>query len=164
MADQVRWISRAAGNEHILRLKETEKFMHIPYEHGGRNENGIDCYGLGVLLYRHFFDIDIDTLKSPSKGNAYINGIKKAYDTVVSEWRRVEVPSFLDVIAFDTVHIKNRQIVSHIGFFYKTNMMLHISETTKFPCVEKISNYGHTIIGYYRHAKLFESDLCIQSI
>lgn len=135
-------------------MDRIQKFIGIPYLHNGKTINGVDCYGLGILLYRHILGIEINDFDSGKKTQLSCLKINEEYEKrSSSEWFRVDDPGFLDLIAIDTVHVKNRDIVSHVGFFLSKDMMLHVNEVVRYSCVERLSQYGHKIIGYYRHGK-----------
>ena len=91
-------------------------------------------------------------LKEKSKVHAlYVNEqYKERVDRI---WHKQEEPGFLDLIAIDAVHIKNREVVSHVGFYIQKNKMLHVNELVKYSCIENLSMYGHKIVGFYRYGK-----------
>ena len=89
-----------------------KKYIGIPFKNHGRDMNGVDCYGIVVMIYRDHLGIDLpdtDTYQVPSPN--YLNcfdkptvGNTKEVTIRMSEffklWTPVDTPQKYDVITF----------------------------------------------------------------
>lgn len=104
-----------------------DKYLGIPYRHGGRDIHGLDCLGLVYLIYK---DCGIDIPDNDGRDYAkdwfktepdrYLKGIR-SYG--------VEVP--LDSLQpLDLVYFKMGPVVTHTGVMVDDNSFIHVLEGT----------------------------------
>ncbi len=125
-------------------------YFGIPYVDGGRDEKGVDCWGLVRLIYQKEFKIEL-----PSYPGIASDGVFSIHKTIQEEekekeWIEVAVP-------FDgaAVGMSQREIIHHVGVFVTPDggKIIHCQDKqsiivdTRRRLVEK----GFRVIRYYRH-------------
>jgi len=102
------------------------KYVNLPYKNLGRDFDGVDCYGLCVLIYKDYLNIDIPDYANLSYSQDWY---KKEENHVLSNinWLdKVEQP----YKRFDGLLLYNgtKVVVNHIGLYMEDNKFIHISE------------------------------------
>jgi len=96
------------------------KYLGIPYVDKGRDENGLDCYGLVYLYYKNEYGIELETFtqdyESASDAITAHGAIEKHRD----EFLEVDKPREGDLIIF-TIGGFN----AHIGLMISDKKFLH---------------------------------------
>lgn len=131
----------------------TDRYIGIPYKKNGRDMSGLDCYGLGMILYKDAFGIKLEEVSFINKEIISPGMINKEFSKKSLLWNRVYDLKKLDLLAYDTVHIKNKKIVSHVAFYVGNERIMHVNESIGSVVIQKMHSYGHELIGIYRHAK-----------
>lgn len=97
------------------------EYLGIPFKHGGRDREGIDCYGLVVLLYKekrniNLFDVEGYSEDSVGEENYFITNYHK-------EWERIDPNSLqlFDVLLF----YLDELVPTHIGVFIENDKFIH---------------------------------------
>lgn len=121
----------------------------IPFVEKGRDESGLDCWGLVKLFYKYEFDIDLLDYTECYKDTKDTK-IAETIDIEKNEWYKVSTPRNGDVIL---CRIVGRPM--HVGIYKEHDKMLHI-ETGSDVCIETIGNskWNKRILGIYRHKDL----------
>ncbi|HPT88734.1 MAG TPA: C40 family peptidase [Bacillota bacterium] len=105
-----------------------QKYLGIPYRHGGRDMNGVDCLGLVYLIYR---DCGIEI--PDNDGREYTKDWYKVEpDRYLKGIRRYgkEVP--LDSLKpLDLVYFKMGRAVTHTGIMVDEKSFIHVLEGTR---------------------------------
>jgi len=99
-----------------------DRYLGIPYVHLGRTMQGLDCYGLIILVYRdlgfNLMDLDDYEKNWSLKGNdLFIENYQK-------QWERVEKPQLFDVVLFRGV----KGVTNHAGIYLDIDRFLHCME------------------------------------
>jgi cell wall-associated NlpC family hydrolase len=126
--------------------------IDVPYVLGGRDYNGMDCWGLVVLAYAYFYNIDIpeyrETAFQYNRGGLTAKDIQDHINTT-APFFEVETPEFGD---FVLINIYGNPV--HIGFMVDESNMLHISEKSGLSCVNiRGKKWINRIQGFYRYNK-----------
>lgn len=122
------------------------KYIGLPYKDNGRDETGLDCWGLVRLFYKNELNIDL-----PSYDNLYIGGsdpaIANAINTHKDGWDEVDVGSTNDVCLFN---IFGEPV--HVGIYLGNNKFLHVREG-KDSVVESLDNsqWSKRFIGFFKY-------------
>lgn len=145
----------------MRQMFSTDKYIGIKYKKNGRDRCGLDCYGLGILIYKDYFKIDLPEVSFVLKESVSPSRIHKEFNDKVFNWVKVEKPDKLDLVAYDTVHIKEKKIVSHVAFYIGSGKIIHVNESIGSVVVQKMETYGHEVIGIYRHEKNIKDSLYI---
>lgn len=120
------------------------KYIGLPFEPFGRDESGLDCWGLVRLFYRNEFNVELPDLNGYDsvKDHKAISGL---VETEKPKWEKAQ-PEFGHVIVFN---MAGRPV--HVGVVIDTLRMLHI-QTGKNSCLERFTSprWKNRIEGVYR--------------
>lgn len=121
------------------------QYVGIPFEHSGRTHDGVDCYGLVLMVLREVFGHN-----PPDFGNsaAWNESIRSRFNAGVSDecWERVESPRPGDVVV---VRIFGHPF--HCGVVAGPLAMLHATSGGS-SAIERLDTpmWRSRIVGYYR--------------
>ena len=117
--------------------------LGIPFKSGGRDLNGLDCYGVVLQVYK-LCGIDLPDFGSISGEMMVDNKFK----IVSAYWEKIETPEVLSVVAFWSL---NPKYVTHIGVVIDNDKFIHIREKISV-AVERLSHpvWNIRIVGFYR--------------
>lgn len=107
-----------------------EKYIGIPYKELGRDEDGVDCYGLCLMIYKNELGIDIPDyfgigFKKAKDFKSSVTMKKELQGIILNEsshWK--EIPQN-EARPFDLVLFNMLGYVIHIGILIDKNNMLH---------------------------------------
>ena len=99
---------------------DVTRYLSIPYLHGGRDRNGIDCYGLVRLFYSENFGIACPDY-------TYERGWdEKGFDYIENEyWKRFERVDKPEIYGLVTFRGFGSTIERHIGIMIDDISFLH---------------------------------------
>jgi cell wall-associated NlpC family hydrolase len=117
------------------------RFQFIPYRDGGRDYNGIDCWGLIYLVYRDILHIELPTYGGigASELIAVYRQIKA--DKVGKDWQEIPVG---EEKQFDVVVLAGTRpnevgrlglAEVHVGLVTQPGQIIHTEETTGCVCM-----------------------------
>ena len=122
------------------------KYIGLPYKDNGRDENGIDCWGLARLFYKQELNIDL-----PSYEDIYTT----SYDPAVSEainkykdnWELTKSAKSGDLCLFNIYGEP-----AHVGVYVGSRKFLHAREG-KDSVIESLDSpqWSKRFQGFYRH-------------
>src|SRR5690554_2763460 len=131
-----------------------DKLFFIPFEEGGRDWSGCDCWGLVRICYKELFDIALDDYSSiayTSMSNLAITSTSIT-EIIQNDFPFVEVeePQYGD---FVLVNMLGRPV--HIGFMLSPDDMLHTAKQTGV-AVENIrgDKWNRRIQSFHRHKSM----------
>ena len=124
----------------------TDKYIGIPYKPNGRDQNGLDCWGLVRLVYSEQYSIELPNLSADYNVDDY----SRLTDLVAQYregWLKVTEPSIGDVIIFKIFGHE-----THIGIVISSTQFLHVrsgydSAIDNFT----IGKWKHRVTGFYRY-------------
>jgi cell wall-associated NlpC family hydrolase len=130
-----------------LEPQDFDTYVGIPWKTNGRDRNGLDCWGLGYLVYRELLGIEL-----PSYSAEYTSAMdRKTIRELVSgrppdNWVKVGDPQPGDGVL---LHAFNG---AHMGVVVGGGRMLHIQEGSS-SCIESYTSLkiAHNIEGFYRY-------------
>lgn len=122
----------------------------VPYVEGGRNKEGFDCWGLVVVLYKHFYNISLNEYPDIT-----LPSIKECSGT--SEKLKVELKNqtdFYEVVSAefgDVILLNVYGEPLHIGFCLDNEAMLH-TDRKHGVAIENFTGlkWNRKIAGFYR--------------
>lgn len=107
------------------------EFVGIPFRPHGRDETGVDCWGLVCLVYRRRFGLLL-----PDHTDAYddpcgVEAVAAAIAARREGWRRLSGPFFHDG---DVVLLRVSGRAAHVGVIAAPPWFLHAQEGTGVVC------------------------------
>jgi len=122
----------------------------LPYVEGGRDRSGVDCWGLIIVLYQHYFNVklpDYSNITLPSLDDCE-NTSHKLEEKLLEQsmFEEVEEPKFGDVVI-----LKVLGYPIHIGFVLDSKRMIHTGRSHGVT-IEKFTEkkWINKIVGFYR--------------
>jgi len=127
------------------------KYIGLPYKNGGRDFNGVDCYGLLYLFFKTELNINLpDFLELNYEDSWYKNGENHILNNIGTKWIKVDKPykAFDGLVFF----LGTKRIANHIGLYIGRNRILHIYEsiTSRIDTLDKWENKLYGIMRYYK--------------
>ena len=125
-----------------------EKYIGIPYVEKGRDENGVDCWGLVRLVYKNELDIAL-----PSFNTEYETSDNERLEELFAQykegWQSVDSPEVGDVVIFRIFGYE-----SHIGVCVGDNNFLHVREG-RDSVIESLNNakWNRRITGFFKYSE-----------
>lgn len=95
------------------------KYLGIPYVHEGRTLEGLDCWGVAVLIYRDLGYELWDMLGLPD--DWHVKGGNHFIDNYWREWEQVEEPRLFDGVLF----VNHKGVSNHGGLMLSGNRFIH---------------------------------------
>ena len=126
-----------------VRMKDISSYVGTPYKpHGRTKEEGLDCYGLAICIYR---DTGIE-LPDPVYADTERETNKRVMESLESAIPniRLEKPEPGCVIEFAVLGEP-----SHVGIYIDRGDFIHASRATGV-VVDKLSRWRNRVKGFYR--------------
>ncbi len=122
-----------------------DKYLGIPYVHGGSTLDGLDCWGLLKCVYAdlgiRLFDPECNYTKTWSKeGQHYF------HDHYAVDWLSVSDPQPLDAVLF----INNNGIANHAGVVLSSGRFIHCCRSGVIVSRLGDVSWQRRIEGFYR--------------
>ena len=123
------------------------KYSHllgIPYKDNGRDEKGLDCYGLVMQVYK-ILGIELPDYNSVSEPEpSLVNEIIKNNGCDWTKLEKYEIPCVV------TFWVLNPDYTSHIGVVIEKDRFIHTRGTSV--CMERLSSpmWTKRIRGFYQ--------------
>jgi cell wall-associated NlpC family hydrolase len=123
------------------------RYIGLPFRSLGRDQSGLDCWGMVYLVYREVFAHEVP--QYADYGDAYdieeIGALIRG--EIVTRWREVSHERLGDVIL---LRVKGQPC--HVGVVIARGKFLHSFEGTQ-SCVERYDNlkWGRRKLGFYRY-------------
>jgi len=124
-------------------------FIGIPYKHLGRDESGLDCWGLVLLFYKKIKNIELPDYTEYIRDwhDAGENTLQEQLDTFAGLWDKVDSINKHDIVIFKD---KNSGIERHCAVYLGDDKILHcyhgmsvvIDRLSKWKGVSKIVRYN----------------------
>lgn len=98
-------------------------YVGLPFAARGRSRDGVDCWGLVVLVYREILWLDLPSYDDRYTSLDAAERIDRAA-IIAGErgaWREVETPEAFDVLLFTV-----GDVAAHVGLVVDDTRMLHI--------------------------------------
>jgi len=131
-------------------LTQINELVGIPFKDGGRDRNGLDCWGMVILAYKILHNKEIPDFKICAMQHDLVH--KKILEQQTdNDWEELQGPEKGCIVAFRLHPI----FVSHIGICIDEKTFLHCSERIGGVCIEKLNHsfYNKRIEGFYKWTK-----------
>lgn len=99
-----------------------DKYIGIPYKEYGRDENGIDCWGLARLFYKQELGIDLPSYETETV-RSFDPKLSKSVDEFISNWTKTAAPKLGDLCLFNILGEP-----THVGLYLENGRFLHARE------------------------------------
>lgn len=125
-----------------------EKYIGIPYAEKGRDETGLDCWGLVRLIYKNELNIDL-----PSFSTEYDTSDNERLEELFAQykegWESTDAAEVGDVVIFRIFGYE-----SHIGICVGDNKFLHVREA-RDSVIESLDNpkWSRRITGFFKYSE-----------
>jgi len=119
-----------------------QKFVGIPFKDGGRDKNGVDCWGLVKLMYK---ELGID-LPEFYIGAMQTLKIENALKSNEKNWTKLSEPEAPCLVL---INISCGVWADHVGFYIGDGKFLHCYRHTGV-CIDRLNHWKSRIIGYYK--------------
>lgn len=123
------------------------KYIGLPYASNGRDESGIDCWGLVRLFYKQEYDIELPSYTEEYSG-AYDTRILDMMDLYKHTWAQVSEPEVGSVIVFNILGEP-----FHVGVYVGEDKFIHARDGMD-SVLESVSSpkWAKRIEGYYKYS------------
>lgn len=128
---------------------DLKRYMQVPFAEKGRDVSGWDCWGVAVVLYKDFLDIDL-----PLYVEDYVSTRQKdVLGTLITDQLRQMWTPVLDPDVFDIISIRLRNRPMHIGVYLGKRKFIHALGDVG-TVIERTNSiaWQNRIMGYYRYA------------
>ena len=137
---------------------DTTKYLTIPIKQGGRSWEGVDCWGLAVVLYKEELGIEL-----PSMDHVDWNSGAKVCNAMAEESSRdwIEVERN-ERRKFDVVSLRIRTTPWHVGILIDDKRFIHADANPgRGVVVERLDgmHWKSRIVGYFRHPDMVEKSV-----
>jgi len=126
-----------------------DNYVGIPYQAGGRDHGGIDCWGLVRLVYSERLGIDLPTYDGIFAGKEDAHSAGAVMATESRKWQQVQEWRPFDVLLLRV----GAAIPTHVAVYLGNNLMLHALDGAD-STIERTDSikWRKRITGAYRHA------------
>ncbi len=124
-----------------------DKYLGIPYVHLGRTMQGLDCYGLIILVYKDL-GYELMDLEDYNKHWA-LRGQDLFVDNYQKQWERGTTPQPFDVVLFRGT----KGVANHAGIYFGPERFLHCIEAGVVVGKFSDDRWGKNVEGYFRMKK-----------
>lgn len=128
----------------IEKLKKD--YLKIPYKLHGRDFSGTDCWGLIILIYKHFLNKVLLDLNSLDFGPDWHEKSNFFIENYYKEWESVKEPRRFDIVFF-----KNEKgVVNHCALYTGQGYFIHTNSKNGVQFAKINSHWRDKIQGFYR--------------
>ena len=122
------------------------KYIGIPFKDKGRDETGLDCWGLVRMIYKDKKNIELESRASDYTDVMDKNTVSQTIKTESEKWIKVENPQPFDVVVFRILGAP-----MHVGLVTDANNMIHC-ESGSNSVIESFKSlkWQNRIMGFYR--------------
>lgn len=134
-------------SENAIRSEIIRRYVGVPFKNQGRTIEGLDCYGLVMMIYADqgfkLFDLDHPY---PTKWAVLANVTGKNYllENYHRQWKEAEHPNFLDLICFNNAE----GVGHHVGVYLGDGKFIHTIKAGTVVC--SIQGWKDKVRGFYR--------------
>ncbi len=105
-------------------------YVGIPFVDGGRDADGLDCWGLVCLVYANELDVVLPSYGEVSAAD--LIRVARSIGAGQEGWQVVEKPQSFDVAV---LRFYGRSWVGHVGIMVDSKRMIHTERATDVACV-----------------------------
>ncbi len=130
-----------------------EKYVGLPFKDGGRDMQGVDCWGLVRLVLQTECGIEV-----PSYGEINASELLKICHKIAEDAQREPWLPVINPQAFDVAVMRKRLGPSHVGIMFNRFNMLHVEAATSAVLINiKHPSVAFRSTNYFRHRGLLHA-------
>jgi cell wall-associated NlpC family hydrolase len=144
----------SGGLSWIIPMMWLKKYVGLPFVNGGRDFNGVDCWGLVRLVLKEECRVEV-----PSYGDISAGELAKVANMVGTEsMREPWIPVAGKARCFDVAVMHRRKSPIHVGIIAERGLLLHIEEATSAVIVPlNHPSVSFRSISIFRHEALLNA-------
>lgn len=130
-----------------------EKYIGLPYKTLGRDLNGIDCYGLVYLIFKHELGIDLPIINTGYDNGLNCQNVAPVFEQGLKDFISDSLFKKTDKIKeFNVILFRRSGYISHIATCVDKRTFIH-ADLGAASCIENINrNYWkNRIVGVYEY-------------
>lgn len=129
---------------------DLNKYLGIPHKPQGRSWEGVDCYGLLLLIYNDL-GIELPAYEGWYKTNNDVEAMGIVANIEKQRWKEVYEPQHLDVVLLG-VATKYGRFPAHVGIVEEPGWMIHCEYGSEV-CREQYTGtrWKNRIEGFFRY-------------
>lgn len=118
----------------------------IPFLEHGRDEDGLDCWGLVKIFYEREMGVILPDLLGKYEDTKDLGIADIVMDLAANDWTKIREPQNGDVVL-----CRMRSRPMHVGVYKHPHLMLHIEQGNS-PILDKLDGikWEKRILGIYR--------------
>jgi sulfur carrier protein ThiS len=126
----------------------SNKYIGIPFKDGGRDSNGVDCWGLVRLVYKNEFNINLPSFSNEYSTTSDVERLEELINQYREGWTETKEPKEGSIVLF---RMMGRG--THVGVLVNTTQFLHVNEDST-STIENISSHRwkDRILGFYNYS------------
>jgi cell wall-associated NlpC family hydrolase len=97
------------------------RYIGMPYRHMGRSENGLDCWGLILLVYSEMIHVKLWDMDEGYPEDWSHKGKDLFMENYRRQWEKVDGPQIYDVVLINNGH----GIANHAGVMINERSFIH---------------------------------------
>lgn len=128
----------------------SKKYIGLKFKEHGRDADGVDCWGLAVMIYKDAFNIDLPSFSTQYENTKSADQINDIVISESSKW--IKINSGSEQIG-DIILVRMRGVPMHVGLVLGDGYMVHSAHgiDTVIENYKRIS-WKDRVVGVYRHA------------
>jgi cell wall-associated NlpC family hydrolase len=103
-------------------MNNLSRFIGIPFKNMGRTISGCDCWGLVVLIYKNYLNVELPTY---SINQFDVNSVKEAFNSEKKSWVLVDKYKQFDIAELIIKVAKFQFEPLHVGIIVDNEYLLH---------------------------------------
>ena len=127
------------------------EYVGKPYVLDGRDDHGLDCWGLVRAVYMDRLDIELPDYGMVSAADSEAVAQALAAGAEAGPWRKVDKPMAMDVVGL-WGRVNGKRMMNHVGVYVGGQSMLH-SQAKTLCCIERIDRgkFAQRVAGFWRY-------------
>lgn len=118
-----------------------ENLIGIPFLDGGRDEKGLDCWGLAKLIYKKL-GIDLPDYHISAMSPIKIGTQMKKEE---SDYKKIDEPEMYCLVV---IQLADDSWANHVGIYIGKGRFIHAYRKTGV-VTDKVSKWRNNIVGFY---------------